>query len=288
MRLPVVEGIAPELPVLAEIVRRHARDLEGAAPAVEEEELSAGPDVGGILRREYREVPDDKKAGLVRRFLERAPLFREEELKGLVAGDLGRPAAALGGDRGPVAQGERLGPIVVPERAAPMLGLGLRVVLVLYGPEEGVVLEPRALGILEGLELGPARGRSLPQEAIGGAHEELTLPGNDRAVVDAVIGEGGGLPQRPALDKPLLGQDVRADEQLVAREGGKGRVGRVAVARRAERKHLPDALAGSDEEVDEAPGARSQVADAVGTGKRCRMKEYARASPKLHGLIILV
>ena len=64
MRSPVVERIAPELPVLSKVVGRHARDGRGSAVGVELEELRVGShvttisrDVDGFVTQQANTVP---------------------------------------------------------------------------------------------------------------------------------------------------------------------------------------------------------------------------------------
>src|SRR5262249_34427702 len=60
-------------------------------------------------------------------------------------------------------------------------------------------------------------------------------------------------------------------------------VGRVAVSSRAERKHLPEALLRSGEEIDEAMGLAPEVADAEASGERRRVEDDPPAAPADHG-----
>ncbi len=73
----------------------------------------------------------------------------------------------------------------------------------------------------------------------------------------------------------ILDDPVRTDQQWVAREGRKALIGGVAVAGGPQRQHLPQALAGAVQKVDEAKGCVAQVADAVAAGKRGGMQQNA-------------
>src|SRR4029453_19515414 len=71
----------------------------------------------------------------------------------------------------------------------------------------------------------------------------------------------------------LLDEEVEADQERVARESGEALVGRVAVARGAERQHLPQPLLRPRHEVEQPHGLVAELADAVGAGQRRRMEE---------------
>jgi hypothetical protein len=78
--IPVVNGIAPELPRRAEIVRRHAGDEARPAPFVEKKQFRVGPDVARIGRDEEWQVADQLQALAVRVCLEPLGLAEEQEL----------------------------------------------------------------------------------------------------------------------------------------------------------------------------------------------------------------
>jgi hypothetical protein len=142
MSVPRIEGIAPKLAVLAEVVGRHAGYLPGPPSRVEIEEPRLGPNVGGVLGRENGQVPDDEYLLRVGRLLERGPLLREEELEHFIALDGGPPLFEFGGEGGWIAHRERLGPVIIPEGAIAALSLGLGVVFILDSHEKGIGGEP--------------------------------------------------------------------------------------------------------------------------------------------------
>jgi len=53
---PVVDGVTPELPLRAEVIRRHAGDKSRTAMLVQQEELGVRPDIARVGRNEKREV----------------------------------------------------------------------------------------------------------------------------------------------------------------------------------------------------------------------------------------
>src|SRR5205814_8701278 len=91
-------------------------------------------------------------------------------------------------------------------------------------------------------------------------------------------GQEGGLARgRRPRQQALLGQALEADERGRAGEGRQRAVGRVAVAGRAQRQHLPPALAGLSEKIGEAPGPAPQFALVSRAGEAGRMEEQASA-----------
>ena len=97
--------------------------------------------------------------------------------------------------------------------------------------------------------------------------------GDDAGEVDVAGWEGLavrlGLSEQAILDQPF-----EADEHRIARKRGKTLVRRVAVARRPERQHLPQALAGGREKLDELEGAGPEIPDAELTRQRCRAAAF--------------
>ena len=88
---------------------------------------------------------------------------------------------------------------------------------------------------------------------------------NGRTAPKSACSSGNaGAPSRSAsVREPIVVQPLGADQERVERERGRARVRRVALARRHEREHLPHALAGAFEGVDEPGSAVAEVADAV-------------------------
>ena len=83
--LPIVERIAPELTVGAEVIGRHACHCLGTKLSIEQEELVVCPDVGTVVGNVDGNVPDHGDAALVGVCLDLHPLTEEfilDELPG--------------------------------------------------------------------------------------------------------------------------------------------------------------------------------------------------------------
>ena len=79
--LPVVEGIAPELAVGREIVRRHARHSRRHIALVQQEALGVAPHVGAVQCDVYRDIADYLYAQRVDVLTQGVPLFEEQVLR---------------------------------------------------------------------------------------------------------------------------------------------------------------------------------------------------------------
>ena len=77
---PVVEGIAPALAGLGEIIGRDPRDDFWPATAVEQEEVGVGPDIGRVGGDEHGQVADDANAVPAGVGAEAGELAEEQEL----------------------------------------------------------------------------------------------------------------------------------------------------------------------------------------------------------------
>src|SRR5262245_24611162 len=53
-RLPVIDGVTPELPLRAEVVRRHAGHEKRPVRLIEQEQIWVGPDIARVGRNEER------------------------------------------------------------------------------------------------------------------------------------------------------------------------------------------------------------------------------------------
>ena len=145
--IPAEEGVAPELAVGGEGVRRAAGHLGGPEGLVHLEEAGVGPDVGAVLGHVDGQVAQDGDALLGGVVLEGLPLAEEEELYALPEGGL--PGEAGGG-------GLHGGGLPPPQRLRPLVP-GHAVVVVFQGHEEGVVVDPVPLLVEE-----PGQGLALP------------------------------------------------------------------------------------------------------------------------------
>ena len=83
MGLPVVQGVAPELPVLAEVIRRHARDVARAAFLVELQDVAVRPGIGAVQCDTDRHVAEQAHTVRVRVVPQHLPLVEEQALDDL-------------------------------------------------------------------------------------------------------------------------------------------------------------------------------------------------------------
>src|SRR5262245_7048917 len=79
-RLPVINRVAPELSLGAEVVRRHAGGKARPALLVQQEQLRVGPHVARVGRDEEGEVTDQAHALGMGMLLETFPLTDQQEL----------------------------------------------------------------------------------------------------------------------------------------------------------------------------------------------------------------
>ena len=255
MPVPVVQRIAPELPVRREVVGRHAGHRGRPPGFVELEELGAGVGVAAVGRDVDGLVPEEPHAFAVRVVPELRPLLGEQELEHLGLRD--EPGRRLPG-RPPVGRDEAVRFAQRGETAPRRQPARLR------GAEaqEGGVLRVERHGA--------------PRRALQGRAQLLPEP----AVVGPPVRpapQAGELVGREELARAEVGE---VEEVGIAREDGKGLVGRVPVAGRPERADLPPAEARRGEEVDEAPRFRAQRADRAVARQRGGMQEHARATPR--------
>ncbi len=246
---PVVERVAPELTVGGKGVGRTSGNAGQVDGAVGLEQLRVGPEVAGIGADVDGDVAHQLDAVAVGVGLEGVPLGVEEELHGLVVVHLiGQPLLGSGeGRRLPGAQ------VVGPVGETGLLLLGLN------GHEEGIVLEPAALGLTESL-IGRGRGSQQPVGRFMEHHGPLLV---ERTVIDGTHRLGRG--QLSLGEEAVRCQQTEIDKVRVAGKGRKALVGAVPVARRADGEYLPVGLLCSRKEIDEGKGFISQRADAVRT-----------------------
>ena len=76
----VVQGVAPKLTVFAEIIRRHACDLNGDIFLIQQEKLRACPHIGGVHGDIDGHIADYLNAVLVRVLMQSVPLLKEQQL----------------------------------------------------------------------------------------------------------------------------------------------------------------------------------------------------------------
>ena len=147
-RLPVIDGVAPELSLGAEVVRRHAGHEARPALLVEQEQFRVGPDIARVGGDEEGQVADQAQAPGLGVLLEACPLAEQQELCEADLIDRVRQVPAGPG------QGSRVAP--------DQLGRPLEVIGALVPgfqrPEQGVVLQPVRLLVAELLIGGPQVG----------------------------------------------------------------------------------------------------------------------------------
>ena len=228
------------------------------------------PHVGAVERDIDGNVSDDLDAEPVGVGFERPPLLEELELAELPEVDFLRelPRAAREGLRLPHADVLRPPEPLVPAEVH------------LDRHIEAVVLQPDGVFRAERPVGGGIRVAAAPE---GGVQHGEAVP-VDPGVVDrgGVVPPAAGGDLRPG-QQPLPLEQVEVDEIGVAREGGKALVGAVAIAGRPERQHLPVALAGVAQKVDERVGRAAEGADPVWGGQARHRQQDARAAA--HGLL---
>ena len=246
--IPVVEGIAPELPVLREVVRRHPGDFHRIALLVQPEELPLAPDIGGVQGDVDGQVPDDPDALFPGVGLQRRPLRVKEVLDVNVEVHVLRELFPPGFHR------LRR---VVPEGLVRPVQPAFPAEMAFRGEIEGVVLHPGAAGA----EGGDPRLILDPAPAEGGAQEPFPA-GQHRAIVDGGVAGDTGVLHLRRRQKAVLPQEWQVQQQGIPREGGDAGVGGVPAAPRRQGQHLPPALPGVPQEVQKFPGFRPQRTDA--------------------------
>ena len=271
MRAPLVEWVAPELAGRREVIGWHARDGDGqSGGGVDLEELGRGPGVGAVARDEDRQVADDLDAALPGGGAHERPLAEEEVLVEYVGfdGD-GELRGELGLARG--GMGAHLGGPFPP---------GLPVEVVFAGAEKCVGLQPvgvvfAKLGEVAVGERGPAEGD------VSGVRfkqqQPFALP--ELAEIDALVVEGLQRLDVFGREQPEPHERKDVDQVRVACKGGKALVGRIAVAGRAERAHLPVAVAAGFQEIQETlDGAGFEGADALVSRQASGVEKDAAAA----------
>ena len=115
-----------------------------------------------------------------------------------------------------------------------------------------------------------------------GPVEQSALVRDDLALIHLVGRKAGRVVDVGVVEEARRDQPLGADEVDVARERGRRRIGRAAVARGAEGHDLPERLAGGGEEVDEPTGLRAEVADAEWPRQGRRVQEDAARAFEPH------
>ena len=191
--VPPVEGMAPELPVRAEVVGRNARRRRGPPVLAEHEQPAVRPDVGAVARDVDGEVPDHRDVARVRLRLHALPLPEKEELRVRVERDLVRELGPRRGEGALLAVRES----GIPFRPGPAR------VLFPQGGEEGPVGEPR--GVRRGLREPGDLVQDAPAERLRVAErvlEKAAAERHDALPVHAPLGNSGAPSRAPAGRRP--------------------------------------------------------------------------------------
>ena len=121
--------------------------------------------------------------------------------------------------------------------------------------------------------------RCAPQKARKCAPQHGQTDLIEQGIVDVRRVLAPALPVQLLLRQPPGGDElIRVDEVGIARKGRKRLIGRIAVARRADRQDLPIGLPGLFQEIDKVKRSLAEVAHAVGRGERGDVQQNAAAS----------
>jgi len=148
--------------------------------------------------------------------------------------------------------------------------------------EEREVIEPVRMVMTERLETiaqGNRRGR---RKALEHCWPQCSAVCDDGLKIDGTVREC-----RAALaggQQTICDEVVERDQQRVAGERRKALIRRIPVTGRPQRQDLPDALARGSEQVYELVSAVTEVANPVGSGKRCRVEKDATRARRHHSL----
>ena len=248
--VPVVQGIAPELAVLGEVIWRNTGDLGGDIVLVELEEARLAPHVGGVQRDIYGDIADEAHSGLARIAAQGVPLLEEKVLDEHMEGYLIAQELRVFRDGLGLVQTDIL---LRPLRPAEHTEVRLE------GHIERVVFKP-AVFAAEAIKL---RGELFRAALIGKAQDTVAVF-EDAAVVHMLrITAPVDSLKLAALEKPVLYEKVEVNIIGVPGERGERLVGTVPIARGAEREELPVLLTGGLEKINEFISALTHRADAV-------------------------
>jgi hypothetical protein len=123
-------------------------------------------------------------------------------------------------------------------------------------------------------------GRPVVESAPGSAEERLEVTGG-RVVVDTIAALHR---LRPAVDPARFEQVVDRQELRVCGERRLAAVGRVAVAERPDRQHLPDGGASSMQPVEPPSCRLPEGADGALSGQRTDRQEDAETTARRVGI----
>ena len=154
--LPVVDRVAPELPVRAEVVGRHAGDEARLVVSSSRNNSRVGPDVARVGGDEKRQIADQAHAPGMGVLLEACPLAEQQELGEANLIDRVRQLSRACARAGRFA----------PDQLGRPLEVMRAVVSGLQRAEQGVVVQPVRLVVAELLKGGP-QVRTRPRAEAG-------------------------------------------------------------------------------------------------------------------------
>ncbi len=172
--------------------------------------------------------------------------------------------------------------IAMNKRGVPF-GPGPSFVLVAQPPEQSGIFQPSPLFFAEPpvvvVRFEPCEGQT----------DQVGADGEGQAEIDAVA----RLPRRQIgkigfVKQTLFQKRIGADQQRVPRKGRPALIGRIPVAGRVKRKHLPPPLARSGKEVEKLHRLRAKVAQAESTGKGCDVKQDSCGTFEHIGLLFVL
>ena len=249
---PVVQGIAPQLPVGGEGVRGTAGNRSGTKAAVQLEQMGIGPNIRRVQRHIDGNVPDNANALFVGIAPQCLPLAEELVLEEPVKIQVFSQLLPL------LLQSLRTAGFEALRPGKP----GGAPQSILDSHKQGVVVEPKGIFPAESVIFLPG-----DKSFMGGAKNWIP-PGVLEPKVHPV---GGGLPgelfQLLLPQQSLLCQNIQINEVGISCPGGEGLIGGVSVACGIQGKNLPAGLPGTLEKVHEFVGVFSHGAHTVGAGQ---------------------
>lgn len=270
--IPTVERVPPQLSGGAEVIGRHTGDHRRPAFIVEEEQLRMRPDIGAVVGDEDGNISQDLNTQVINVLLQCQPLIEEEILDETLVGNLVSIRAARRIERSGFAPSQSR----IPGRP------GTAAVGAFQCSEQRIVVEPGCLSLAERLEIGAqVIGVSLLKSSER-APQDALFEWNDRAIINGDVGQNRRIGKVRRRQQRFFEQNVEVDQQRVAGKGGETLVGRVAIAGRTERHHLPDTLTRSRQQIGKIIRAISQVTNPPPRRERCRMQQDTAGSLAVH------
>ncbi len=265
--VPIVEGIAPELAVFGEIIRRDAcYFLGGEGFGVDEEEGEVAPQVAAVPCHVDGHIANDGHALFLGKGFDFLPLGEKYKLDELPKSGFLCKLLPVGG------------------------GIGVLGILAPFPPG------PLPVGAFEGLVEGKVRqpflgcgkgfyGLALRISQAGkGQAQGFQAAGAGKLIVGSV--GGAGIKAGPGLllgEQALFYQAAGVDIEPVTRKGAAAGVGGVHRVYRLEGEHLPIGEAHFGNALQKILGLFAKHADAIGAGKGRDIEEHAGSAFEFHG-----